>query len=266
MMKRLWQWMVMMVLALSAAAAVAAPASEVPLGTGDSVRISVYGNQDLMVETRVTAAGMVTFPLIGQVSVGGLSVPDAERKIAQLLESGGFVKKPQVNILVVTMQSQQVSVLGQINRPGRYPIDGRRGLLDMLAQAGGIAPDGADTVAVIRQRDGKTTKDVIDVVDMVRGANLASDLELAGGDVLYVERAPRCYIYGEVQRPGPFKLERNMTVLQALSTGGGLTPRGTERGIRIKRRGADGKLQTLEARHDDLLQVDDVVYVQESLF
>jgi polysaccharide export outer membrane protein len=101
---------------------------------------------------------------------------------------------------------------------------------------------------------------------MMRGGDLTRDLELAGNDVLFVERAPRFYIYGEVQRAGPFKLERGMTVLQALSTGGGLTARGTERGIRIKRRDASGKLQVLDAKHDDLVQVDDVVYVKESLF
>jgi polysaccharide export outer membrane protein len=84
--------------------------------------------------------------------------------------------------------------------------------------------------------------------------------------VLYVDRAPRFYIYGEVQRPGVFRLERAMTVLQALSTGGGLSARGTERGVRIKRRDGEGKLQIISAKHDDLLQPDDVVYVQESLF
>ena len=101
---------------------------------------------------------------------------------------------------------------------------------------------------------------------MVRSADLNRDLDVAGNDVIFVERAPRFYIYGEVQRPGAFRLERSMTVLQALSVGGGLTQRGTERGIRIKRRDEAGKLQVINAKHDDLLQVDDMVYVQESLF
>ena len=85
-------------------------------------------------------------------------------------------------------------------------------------------------------------------------------------DRVYIERAPRFYIYGEVQRPGIFRIERSMTVLQALAAGGGLTPRGTERGLRIKRRDAAGKIEIIEAKYDDLVRADDVLYVRESLF
>jgi len=252
-----------LVLALSVGAAGAA---ELLLGAGDVVKIGVYGNPDLAVETRVNDAGMVTFPLIGDVQVGGLSTADAEKKISGLLEQGGFLKKAQVNILITVVASQQVSVLGQVNRPGRYPLDARRSVLDMLAVAGGIAPDGGDTVSLIRKRDGKTTKQVLDVVGMVRSGEMAGDLELASSDVLFVDRAPRFYIYGEVQRPGAFRVERDMTVAQALSVGGGLTVRGTERGIRIKRRDASGKIVVVDGKLDDLIQSDDVLYIKESLF
>jgi polysaccharide export outer membrane protein len=262
-MKRLVFWMVAAVLSCVMSMAGAA---EVLLGPGDVLKISVYGNPDLGLETRVSEAGTITFPLIGPVALGGLSTAAAEKKISSQLETGGFLKAAQVNIIVTQLQSQQVSVLGQVNRPGRYPIDGKRTLLDLLALAGGISVDGADTVNLIRKRNGAVTKDVVDVVQMVRTGELSQDFELAGNDILFIERAPRFYIYGEVQRPGLFKLERNMSVVQALSAGGGLTARGTERGISIKRRGADGKLQTREAKHDDLLQADDVVYVKESLF
>ena len=244
----------------------AAQAQEITLGAGDVVKVTVYGSPDLALETRISEAGSLTFPLLGEVKVGGLAVAAAEKKISGLLESGGFLRKAQVNILVTLLQSQQVSVLGLVNRPGRYPLESKRGLLDMLALAGGISVEGADSVTLIRKRDGKASREVVDVVDMVRSGDLQRDFALSGGDIVYVERSPRFYIYGEVQRPGPFRLERAMTVIQALSTGGGLTPRGTERGIRIKRRGADGVLQTLDAKHDDLVQTDDVIYVKESLF
>ncbi|PHV20380.1 polysaccharide export protein EpsE [Janthinobacterium sp. BJB446] len=243
-----------------------ASAADVQLGAGDVLKISVYGSPDLALETRISEAGQITFPLVGNVALGGLSVSAAEKKLGGLLESGGFLRKAQVNIIVTSLQSQQVSVLGQVNRPGRYPIEGRRSVMDMLAMAGGVSADGGDSINLIRKRDGKTSREVIDIVEMVRSADLNRDLDVAGNDVIFVERAPRFYIYGEVQRPGPFRLERSMTVLQGLSAGGGLTQRGTERGIRIKRRDAEGKLQILEAKHDDMLQVDDVVYVKESLF
>ncbi|MRW86265.1 polysaccharide export protein EpsE [Pseudoduganella sp. FT26W] len=261
------RWMGWVWAALCVAMMGSASAADVKLGSSDVVKITVYGSPDLTTETRVNEAGKITFPLIGEVEVGGLPTAEAEKKIAGLLESGGFVRKPQVNLLVTVLQSQQVSVLGQVNRPGRYPVDGKRSVLDLLALAGGVSADGGDTINLIRKTtDGKVVREVVDVVQMARTGDLNRDLELSSNDVIYVDRAPRFYIYGEVQRPGVFRLEHNMTVVQALSVGGGLTQRGTERGVRIKRRGADGTLQTLDAKHDDLLQADDVVYIKESLF
>jgi polysaccharide export outer membrane protein len=243
-------------------------AENLQLGAGDVVKVSVYGNPDLTLEARLSETGGISFPLIGEVMIGGLSTAAAEKKISGLLENGGFIRKAQVNIIVAVMQSQQVSVLGQVNRPGRYPVDGKRSVTDMLALAGGVNADGADCVTLIRNRNGNgdSSKEVIDVVEMLRSGDMRRNLDLASNDVIYVERAARFYIYGEVQRPGVFRLERAMTVLQALSVGGGVSARGTERSIRIKRRDAEGVLQVLVAKHDDLLQVDDVVYVQESLF
>ena len=89
---------------------------------------------------------------------------------------------------------------------------------------------------------------------------------VAGGDVIYVHRGPVFYIYGEVQRPGVIRLERGMTVMQALATGGGLTQRGTEKGMRVHRRGPDGKVQVIQPSMDDQVRDGDVVYVRESLF
>lgn len=258
------KWLMVWLLAWTLDGLGCANAGELLLGQSDVLKISVYGNPDLTVETRVSEAGNISFPLIGQVNVANLPIAAAEKKIAGLLESGGFVRQPQVNIIVTLLQSQLVSVLGQVNHPGRYPIDGKRTLTDLLALAGGISPDGGDLVSLIRKR--MNTKDVIDIVDMVRSGDMQRDVDLAANDVIFVERAPHFYIYGEVQHAGSFRLERSMTVLQALSAGGGLTPRGTERGLRIKRRDATGKLHTIEARHDDVLQPDDVVYVKESLF
>jgi polysaccharide export outer membrane protein len=262
-MKRLVQWMMMAVLALTAGVGFAA---EVLLGPGDVVKMSVYGSPDLTVETRVSEAGKMTVPLLGQVPVGGLSVQQAEKKIGDALEKGGYLKKAQVNLLVTTLASAQVSVLGQVNRPGRYPVDGPRKALDLLALAGGIAADGGDTIDLVRTRNGKTTRETIDVVDMVRKGELNHDFEVAGGDVIFVERAPRAYVMGEVQRPGAFRIERGMTVQQAVSAGGGLTQRGSTKGWRVTRRDPNGGVRTLDVKASDLVQTDDVITVRESWF
>ncbi len=243
-----------------------AGAAEVLLGAGDVVKLSVYGSPDMSIETRVSESGHITFPLLGQVAVGGLSVAAAEKKVAGQLEKGGYIKRAQVNMLVTTLASQQVSVLGLVNRPGRYPVEGRRKVLDMLALAGGIHGDGGDMISLVRTRDGKTTRETIDVVDMVRKGELDRDYEVAGGDIIFVERAPRAYVTGEVGRPGPFRLERGMTVQQAISAGGGLSPRGSDNGIKVSRRDASGKPVTLDVQAGDPVQVDDVIVVRESWF
>jgi polysaccharide export outer membrane protein len=255
-----------MIAATLALAAGFTSAAEVVLGPGDVVKATVYGSPDLATETRVSEAGSMTFPLLGEVQVGGLTTQQAEKKIGGLLEKGGYLKKAQVNLLITTLASQQVSVLGQVNRPGRYPVEGRRKVLDLLAMAGGASAEGSDLVTLVRTRNGATTRETIDIVDMVRKGELNRDYEVAGGDIIFVERAPRAYITGEVNRPGPFRIERAMTVQQALSAGGGLTPRGTQRGLRITRKDAGGVARTMEVKNDDLVQVDDVITVKESWF
>jgi polysaccharide export outer membrane protein len=263
MMKRVYACLLAMLLAVSAISAVAA---DTPLGPGDGLKISVFDNPDLSLETKVSEEGSITFPLIGSVNVAGLSTAEAEKKISGLLTGGGFLRKAEVNIVVTELQSQQVSVLGQVLHPGRYPVSGKRNVTDMLAMAGGVGPEGGDTATVIRTRNGKTTKTVVNLVEMIQSADMGANLDLVNGDMVYVERAPKFYIYGEVQHPGGYRLERNMTVVQALSIGGGLTTRGTERGLRIKRRDATGNIQMLDVKNDAVLRPDDVVYVKESLF
>ena len=237
------------------------------LGPGDVVRVSVYQNQDLTLETRITESGTISYPLLGQVRLGGLSVPQAERVIADGLKNGNFVRQPQVSILVTQVRGNQASVLGMVNRPGRYPIEqtGMR-LSELLATAGGIAQGGSDQVVLSGMRDRKPLRVVIDVPLLFAESGGVNDPVIANGDTVYVERMPMVYIYGEVQRPGAMRLERDMTVLQGLASGGGLTQRGTEKGLRLHRRGADGKVQILQPGMNDPLQNGDVIYLRESLF
>jgi len=237
------------------------------LGAGDAIKISVFQNPDLTVETRVADSGIITYPLIGAVQLGGNTIPEAEKAIADKLREGGFVQKPQVNILLIQVRGNQASVLGMVSRPGRYPIEtGNTRLSDMLATAGGAVPSGSDVVILSGIREGKPFRREIDVPALFGPERSNEDVLVAGGDVIYVHRAPVFYIYGEVQRPGPYRVEREMTVLQALVQGGGLTVRGTERSMRILRRGADGKVSEIAPEKSDLVRADDVIQVQESLF
>ena len=249
------------------AAAPAAAANEYRLGSGDVIRISVYQNPDLTLETRVTEAGVVSLPLLGSVRIGGKSVTEAEKFIGDGLRTGNFVKQPQVTIVVLQVRGNQASVLGQVNRPGRFPIEvADMRLTDLLAMAGGVASNGADVLIVTGTRDGQPFRTVIDLPSVFAAGGRDKDLIVLNGDTVWVERQPVVYIYGEVQRPGPMRLERDMTVMQSLATGGGLTQRGTEKGIRVHRKGADGKVQVITPVMDDRMQDGDVIYVRESLF
>lgn len=313
------------------------------LGPGDVIRVSVFNNPDLLLETRIAEAGNITFPLIGAVKIGGLSPSAAEKRIAMQLETGGYLKKPQVNILVIKFQSKLVSVLGSVLQPGRYPMERETTVTDLLAQVGGITPDGSDIITitdkdgnkkeydlskfgpenqlklnggetvfvnsknisvmgqvlrpgkysilsgvrtvsdflsmaggvvptgsdiitVITKRGDKTKRTKIDVDELFTSDDPNINMELKPGDSIYVPQAPMVYIYGEVNRPGSFKIQRNMTVMQVLSQGGGVTPRGTQRGIKIDRRNKAGEIETIKPALTDLVQADDVIYVKESLF
>jgi polysaccharide export outer membrane protein len=252
--------------AQTAAGATAVP-NEYRIGAGDVLRISVFQNPDLTMETRVTDAGMVSYPLLGQVRLGGLTVTAAEKALSDGLRNGNFVKSPQVTLVVLQVRGNQASVLGQVNRPGRYPLESAdMRLTDLLALAGGTAANGADLVVVTGTRDGKPFRQEIDLPSVFAPGGQAKDLPILNGDAVWVDRQPLVYIYGEVQRPGPMRLERDMTLLQALATGGGLTQRGTQRGIVVHRKGSDGKVQVVEPGMTDTLREGDVVYVRESLF
>ena len=240
---------------------------EYRLGAGDVIRIAVYQNPDLTLETRLTEAGIVSYPLLGAIRLGTLSVTAAEKLIADGLRNGNFVRQPQVTIVVTQVRGNQASVLGQVNRPGRYPLEvADMRLSDLVAIAGGVSPIGADAVVLTGIRDGKPYRWEVDLPALFAADGRPKDVLVQNGDTLWVDRQPIVYIYGEVQRPGPMRLERGMTVMQALATGGGLTLRGTEKGLRVHRKSADGKLQIVQPAMDDKVQEGDVVYVRESLF
>jgi polysaccharide export outer membrane protein len=225
------------------------------LGAGDAVRVTVFQQPDLTTEARISERGTIDMPLVGQVKIAGLSAAEAGNAIGEALKKGDYLKAPQVSVALTTLRSRQVSVLGLIARPGRYPLEeSHMKLPDVIAAAGGIAAGGADFVSVIR--DGKAEK----------ASALSKEFELKGGDTVVIERAPVFYIYGEVIRSGAYPVTPNLTVMQAISIGGGITPRGSERRLKLRRPAPDGKVVETDASLQDVVKADDVIYVKESLF
>ena len=158
----------LLLLAVYGLTAQAVESNDYRLGTGDTLRIVVFQNPDLTTEVRVSESGLISYPLLGSVELGNLSISEAEKKIARLLKEGKFVQQPQINIVLTQVRGNQVSVLGQVNRPGRYPLETFNiKISDMLALAGGIASAGSDSVILTGTRNGKSFRKEIDIPGLI---------------------------------------------------------------------------------------------------
>jgi len=240
---------------------------EYRLGAGDAIRVHVFQNPDLTLDARVSENGTISYPLVGSVSLGGLSLSEAEQRIATALREGGFLKLPQVTLNVLQVRGSQVAVLGQVARPGRFTLETSNvRASEMLAAAGGVTALGDDAVVVTGMRQGVPFRRVIDIPELFTGQSVQDDIVLAAGDALYVARAPVFYVYGEAQKPGPYRIERGMTVMQALAAGGGITLRGSQNRLRLHRAGPDGAVVQSTPQLTDAVQPNDVLFVRESLF
>ena len=249
----------------AALAAAGAAAPSLTLRPGDDVALQVYGRPELALTTTVADDGTITVPLAGAVAVAGLTPVKAGQRVATAFRQGRFLVDPQVTLSLGGARGNQVSVLGAVRTPGRFAIEPRTTVLDMLAQAGGITEFGAAMVVLLRtDRNGKVMRHAIDLKGLSQGR--VAVLALRGGDSLFVPPAEQFYILGEVRAPNMYRLEPGMTVVQAISRGGGITPRGTTSRIEIKRRQADGTFLTGSARLGDALQADDVIQIKERLF
>jgi polysaccharide export outer membrane protein len=238
-----------------------------PLGPGDSVSIQVYGQPDMSSTEYVADDGTINLPLVGHVQVSGLSPVDAGTKVEKALSKGQFLVDPHVSITIVQSRSQRVVVLGEVKTPGRYAVEPNSSIMDLLAQAGGLTDKAADTGYVLRtDAAGNVTRTPVDLRGMVAGSGPVTSLDLRGGDSLLVPRAEQFYIYGEVTTPSMYRLEPGMTVIQAIARAGGITARGSERRIEIKRPTKDGKYVVIHAKADDHVEPDDVIRVKESIF
>lgn len=242
-----------------------AMAQDYKLGVGDVIKVTVYQQPELTTTGRINAAGMITMPLLGPLKLAGLDLSQAEARVMRALKDGGLVVNPQVVIGVEEVNSQQVAVLGMVNNPGKYPLADRTSLVDVLASAGGIAKEAGERAVVIRQQGGSKKVIDVDLGAVLLGAN-DGNIELVAGDTVSVPRMDVFYIYGEVNRPGSYRLERGMTVVQALAVGGGLTSKASQRGISVKRRKADGAINEVSVDLDSNLLPNDVIFIKQSLF
>lgn len=236
------------------------------LGPGDSVTVQVYGQPDMTSTVYVANDGTIHIPLAGAVQIAGVTPIDAADRVAKALRDGGYFVNPQVTLTLNNSRSERVSVLGEVNHPGSYAIDPSTSIIDLVAAAGGLTQNGAEEGYVRRREsDGHVASYTVDL----KGPSTSRDLpsqRLESGDELYVPTAQHVYVYGEVTTPNSYKVEPGMTVMQAIVRAGGITPRGSEHRVEIKRMGKDGQYVITKAKLNDLVQPDDVIRVKESIF
>ncbi len=196
--------------------------SNVKLGVGDLIEISVFGVPDLSNKIRVSGSGDIYLPLIDYVHVADLTTDEAPELIQKRLEDGGFVRGPHVSIFVDESASQAITMVGEVNHPGAYPAIGERRLFDLISTAGGLT-DKAGRMVTIEHRGDPGQK-----VELQLSSNLAEDTQnnvaVFPGDTIIVSRAGIVYVVGDVNHPSGFRIEDNaLTVLKALALAGGNT-------------------------------------------
>jgi polysaccharide export outer membrane protein len=259
-------------LGLAAGARAQSPAAEpsadrplMEIGVGDSIMILVYDQPDMAATVYVSDDGTVPVALAGAVHVAGLSPAGAAQAIEKALRDGKYFNDPHVTITIVQGRSQRVSVLGEVASAGRYPIDSKTTVFDLLAQAGGVKDTAASTIFLLRSENGATARYPIDLRIMSDNSK-STTISLQAGDSILVPKAAEFYIYGEVTAPAKYRLEPNMTLVQAIVRAGGVTIRGSRSRVEIKRKGPNGETVVIKGKLDELIQPDDVIRVKESIF
>ena len=245
-------------------------AEEYVVGDGDLLKITVYDNPDLTTEARVGGDGKITFPLIGDIEVRGLSVIETQKKIALLL-GDGFIKNPQVSVFISEYKSKKVTALGEFAKPGLIELRGNATLMEVISNAGGLTPNAGETL-IIRRRiltpGSKPNEDVsitVDLEKLLEMGNLSANVMVLDGDSIYVPRAAFVYVTGEVRNPGAYKITKGLTVLRAITLAGGFTQKAWKGRTTIIRNTDKGE-KTIDAKMEELVMPEDVVSVPESFF
>ena len=241
------------------------------IGTGDLIEVGVYNVPELSTKTRVSGNGEIYLPLVDYVHVGGLTVDQAQALVQKSLSDGGFVKNPHVSVFVQEYASQGASVLGEVMKPGIYPVLGQQRLFDVISAAGGFTEKAGQSVVVTHRN--QMDKPVS--VPLARNAtdSPAGNIPVFPGDTIVVRKADVVYVVGEVGRPSGFMMDGgHLTVLQAIALAGGTTRTAKLGGAKILRKGPAGISQTpvelkkiLQAKAPDLsMQADDILFVPTS--
>jgi polysaccharide export outer membrane protein len=257
-----------------AASLSAQSAGDYVIGPQDVLTIQVFDQADLGGKYTVETDGTFSFPLIGRVKAGGLTLRSFEGELKKKLADGYF-RNPQVTVAVEQYRSQRIFVMGEVRNPGPVPLTGGMTLIEALARAGSTLPSSSGELAIVRGQDGgkspatagsDTTGEILraSIRDLEAGS-LQQNIELHDGDTIFVPRAESAYVFGQVKTPGAYSIQKDTTVLQALSLAGGVTENGAMNRIKIVRI-VNGNKKEIKAKLTDIVKAGDTVIVPEKYF
>jgi polysaccharide export outer membrane protein len=246
------------------------------IGPQDVLAVNVFDQASLTGKFTVEADGTFSFPLVGRIKAAGLTLREFEQELKKQL-ADGFFKNPQVSVAVEQYRSQRVFVVGEVRQPGPVPLTGGMTLIEALSRAGSTLPSSSGEVVVVRQKDKKPIagptlpgeKEASEVIRVsirtLESGELSRNVELQDGDTIFVPRAESIYVFGQVKNPGSYLIQKDTTVLQALSLAGGVTENGAMNRIRIVRL-VDDKRTEMRVNERDIVKPGDTVVVPERFF
>jgi polysaccharide export outer membrane protein len=273
------------------------------VGPGDVLDIAVFEVEELSKTAAVGAAGRISLPMLGDVPVAGLTTRSIETDLEGRY-AGKYLNDPQISVSVKEFRSQPVSLIGAVDKPGVYQLQGSRRLIEVLAMAGGFAPDVGDVITISRHgEDAGKTPDFLTAnlpeslandlgVEPALASGTGSEIEvsvrellrMSGGDahnpfiephdVIRVSKAGLIYVMGAVEKPGgfPIKDQETLTVLRAVSLASGTARHASPQKARLIR-GVDGAKQEITVRIQDIvegklpdmaMQADDILFIPDS--
>jgi polysaccharide biosynthesis/export protein len=262
-----------------------AQAPEYVIGPQDVLAVTVTNEPTLTGKFTVVGDGTVTYPLLGSVKVGGLSLRAVEHELTTRL-SDGYLERPLVSVALDQFGSQRVLVVGEVRQAGSYPLSGPTTLLEILLKAGAPTANAGTEALVVRGRagdarsvselraavDARSASTLSNVVranlDALQRGDLSQNVALRPGDMVFVPRAEQpapVYVMGLVKSPGAYQVTKGATVLQVLAQAGGVTDRGSTSRIKLVRKTAQRNVEMKAALHD-AVQPGDTILVQRRLF
>jgi len=244
------------------------------VGSQDVLKITVFDEPTLSGSYRVDADGSVQYPMLGRVQAGGRMLRDIEADISKKLEDG-FVRRAQVTIDVEQFRSRSIFVVGEVRSPGKYPMTGRTTVIEALAAAGSTTVNASSEILILRSRSADPSKPIL--LDAANQANvtrisltdlqlgrLSENVNLQEGDTIFVPKAEKFFVTGQVRSPGAYTHERDLTVLQAISLAGGLTEKGSNRRMKAIRT-VNGKKAEVKVGLTDVVQPGDTLVIPQRL-